>query len=160
MFNSITLYNMRQELRNAFGNVCLTVEVDTVNGWVCATWQGYPTPDSIRKGVSLYTSLFKGWGLDCILIDTRSMIGTWDHSLEWMLNKWAPRAARAGLRHYAIVATPRTFAASTATDFHSRLISFEAKIFDEMEAAKAWLSLYTAPQERGFYHSTDGAVTV
>lgn len=149
---------MKQELRNAFGKVYLTVEVDTVNEWVYANWKGYPTQDNVRKGVALYTALFKGWGLNCILIDTRSMIGTWDHSLEWMLHKWAPRAAREGLCYYAIVVRPGTFAQSTADDFHARLISFKARIFEDMEEARAWLRQYVLREGNLCRHS-GGAVT-
>ncbi len=139
---------MRRELKNAFGKVYLTVEVDTLNRWVYANWIGYSTEASIKAGVIMYTELL-GADLNCMLIDTRSMIGTWDHSLEWMLSKWAPRAAKAGLAYYALVANPGTFAESTADDFHARVSLFQARVFDDMEAAKDWLSPYAMKNTLG-----------
>ncbi|GAB2798854.1 hypothetical protein HNQ93_004417 [Hymenobacter luteus] len=50
-----------------------------------------------------YTDALAKAGFSCVLNDTRSVRGPWDHSMEWVLNEWAPNAAQAGLRHFCLL---------------------------------------------------------
>ncbi|MHC2991005.1 hypothetical protein OB13_05185 [Pontibacter sp. HJ8] len=130
---------MEQSLTNAFGSVYLTIELDTLNRWVYVNWIGYPTEENMKTGVSAYTEVLTNIDYSSILLDTRLMIGTWEHSLNWMLYDWAPEAASAGLEYYAMVVQPETFAEATADDFLSKVTAFEAQVFEDMEEAKDWL---------------------
>lgn len=130
---------MRQELQNAFGKVFLTIEVDTRNRWVHVNWTGYLTAENIRTGAAAYTAALQRAGFSCVLNDTRGVVASWGHSLDWVLRDWAPSAARAGLRHFAMVTDPDTFASSTAIDFYTNLTAFQAEVFNDMENAKHWL---------------------
>ncbi len=130
---------MINELKNVFGNVFLTIQVDHQNQWIKASWKGYSTEDSIKIGMEAYTDVLEAEDYSGLLIDARAMLGTWNHALDWSLNKWAPQAALAGLTHYAMVVNPETFAESTADDFYAKVHSFEAEIFQDMPTAEAWL---------------------
>lgn len=130
---------MKQELRNAFGKVFLTIEVDARNRWVHVNWTGYLTADNIRTGAAAYTAALQRAGFSCVLNDSREVVASWSHSLDWVLREWAPTAARAGLRHFAMVTVPDTLAGSTAADFYTNLTAFRAEVFDDMEKARDWL---------------------
>ncbi|WP_162052943.1 STAS/SEC14 domain-containing protein [Pontibacter pamirensis] len=134
---------MKQEFRNAFGKVFLTVTVDKENRWVHTNWNGYLTEENIRVGALAYTEAVKEAGVNCVLNDTRQIIGSWDHSLDWVVNQWGPQAARAGIKHFALITNPASFAEVTATSFYSNLKAFEVKIFDDKAEAEAWLRQFT-----------------
>ncbi|WP_026464955.1 hypothetical protein [Adhaeribacter aquaticus] len=134
---------MIQELRNPFGRVFLTIDVDDKNKWVHVNWMGYLTEENIKTGAAAYTNALAEAGYKCVLNDTRLIVGGWDHSLEWVLNDWAPKAARAGLKYFAMITTPETFGGSTAHNFYSNLKSFQAQVFDDKSKAEDWLRQYS-----------------
>jgi hypothetical protein len=137
---------MTQELRNAFGRVYLTIDVDHKNKWVHVNWMGYLTEDNIKTGALAYTTALAEAGYKCVLNDTRLIVGGWDHSLNWVVNDWAPRAARAGLKYFAMITTPETFGDSTAVNFYAKLRAFQAQVFDDRNKAEAWLRQFSISQ--------------
>ncbi|NVO33434.1 STAS/SEC14 domain-containing protein [Hymenobacter lapidiphilus] len=130
---------MKLELKSSLGRPYITVEDDTANRWIAVDWVGYLTADSIQAGAQAYTSALAEAGFQCVLNDTRKVIGPWDHSLEWVLNEWAPNAAAAGLRYFAMVTTPDSLADESAQTFYAQLKAFEVKMFSDDEAARQWL---------------------
>lgn len=137
---------MKQELTNPFGRVYLTIEVDEKNRWVHVNWMGYLTEDNVKTGAKAYTDALQQAGYSCVLNDTRLIIGGWDHSLDWVLNDWAPRAARAGLQHFAMITTPETFGGSTAFNFYAKIKSFKVEVFDDRKKAEDWLRQFALPK--------------
>src|SRR5690349_16794073 len=89
MVNAIDL---NQELRNAFGNVYLTIEVDLLNHWVHTNWVGHLTEEITKAGTETYTKTVKDSGFNCVLNDSRQVVGRWEHSVEWALHEWVPMA--------------------------------------------------------------------
>ena len=87
---------MKQELTNAFGNVYLTIEVDLLNHWVHTNWIGYLTEEITKAGTEAYTEAVKESGFNCVLNDSRQVLGRWEHSVEWALHEWVPQAVYAG----------------------------------------------------------------
>lgn len=134
---------MRQELKNVFGKVFLTITVNREKRWVHTNWIGYLTEDNVKAGALAYTQAVKEAGFNCVLNDTRQIVGGWDHSLDWVLNEWAPQAARAGIQHFAMIVSRETLAESTASAFYSSLKAFEAKVFDNIADAEDWLRQFT-----------------
>lgn len=134
---------MVQELTNPFGRVYLTIETNRANRWVHVKWMGYLTMENVRTGAAAYTQALSEAGYNCVLNDTRLIIGGWDHSLDWVLQEWVPRAARAGLQYFAMIATPETFADSTAQAFYKGLKLFEAQVFEDKSTAEKWLRHYS-----------------
>ncbi|WP_345156551.1 STAS/SEC14 domain-containing protein [Pontibacter saemangeumensis] len=134
---------MRKEVKNAFGKVFITISVDNVNRWVHTNWIGYLTEDSVKAGALAYTQAVKEAGFSCVLNDTRQVVGSWNHSLEWVVNEWGPQAARAGVRHFAMITNPASFADSTASSFFAHLKAFEVKGFDNIGDASVWLRQFS-----------------
>jgi hypothetical protein len=128
-----------QELKSSLGRVFLTIETDQENHWIHVTWQGYLTAANIKDGAQAYTAALAKAGFSCVLNDTRLVNGPWDHSMDWVINEWAPNAAKAGLRHFAMITTPATLAEGSAAAFYTQLTAFEARVFDTTESARHWL---------------------
>ena len=108
---------MVQELKSSLGKVYLTIETDHENRWIFVDWQGYLTADNIKTGAQAYIDALSRAGFSCVLNDTRSVRGPWAHSMDWVINEWAPSAAKAGLRHFAMLTTPETLADSSNATF-------------------------------------------
>jgi hypothetical protein len=134
---------MKQELNNAFGKVFITITVDRENRWVHTNWIGYLTEDNIKAGARAYTQAVQDAGFNCVLNDTSQVVGGWDHSIDWVVNSWSPQAARAGIKHFALITTPKSFAEASASSFFSNLKAFEVKVFDNLPDAEAWLRPYS-----------------
>lgn len=134
---------MRQELKSALGRTYLTVESNHANQWIDVTWMGYLTGDNIRTGAAAYTAALAESGYHAVLNDTRDVLGPWEHSLEWVVNSWAPQAAAAGLTHFAMVTTRESMADATAVKFYQQLTAFQAEMFADMEEARRWLRQFS-----------------
>lgn len=143
-----------QELKSPTNRIYLTIDTDHANRWVAVNWQGYLTKDSIQTGAAAYTQALAEAGYACVLNDTREVRGPWDHSLEWVLNVWAPAAAAAGLRYFAMITTPDSFADESASAFYAQLTAFEAKVFDNLTDAQAWLRQHARATPPTTTHST------
>ncbi|WP_207432699.1 STAS/SEC14 domain-containing protein [Sabulibacter ruber] len=133
---------MTKELVNPFGRVYLTIEEDTRNRFIYVNWMGYLTEENVKSGAKAYTQALANAGFNCVLNDTRLIIGSWNHSMDWVLNEWAPAAAKAGLKRFAMLANPESFGGSSAALFLQELKDFEARAFDNPDAAKKWLAEY------------------
>ena len=130
---------MKQELTSALGRTYLSIEIDHANHWVATNWEGYLTAESIKAGAKAYTQALATAGYSCVLNDTRAVRGPWDHSLDWVLNEWAPAAAAAGLRHFAMITTPESMADESALAFNARITAFEVRMFADIAEAQRWL---------------------
>lgn len=138
---------MTKELKSALGKVYLTIETDEENRWIFTDWQGYLTAENIKTGAEAYTDALAKSGFSCVLNDTRSVRGPWDHSMDWVLNEWAPTAAKAGLRHFALISTPETLADGSAASFYALLTAFQGHVFDNLAQAKEWLWKHVQKQQ-------------
>ncbi|MHA6248401.1 STAS/SEC14 domain-containing protein [Pontibacter sp. CAU 1760] len=134
---------MKLEIRNAFDRVFLTVEVDKANRWVHTNWMGYLTEENIKAGALAYAKVVQENGLSCVLNDTRQVVGGWDHSLDWVINEWAPQAARAGIKKFALITNPSSFAETSASAFYENLKAFEVQIFHTVGEAQNWLRQFS-----------------
>ncbi|OON67062.1 STAS/SEC14 domain-containing protein [Hymenobacter sp. CRA2] len=130
---------MTQELKSSLGRVFLTVTTDTENRWIDVNWQGYLTASNIQEGAHAYTTALAKAGFACVINDTREVRGPWDHSMDWVINEWAPNAAKAGLRYFAMITSPETLAEGSAAAFYDQLTAFKAQVFTSRQAAEAWL---------------------
>lgn len=130
---------MTKEHQSALGKAYLTTETDEKNRWIFTDWQGYLTAKNIKTGALAYTDALAKSGFSCVLNDTRSVRGPWDHSLDGVLNKRAPAAAKAGLRHFALISTPEILADGSAATFYAQLPAFHGHVFDNLAPPKEWL---------------------
>lgn len=119
------------------------VEPDFQNRWIAVEWKGYLTSDNVKTGAGAYTAALAESGYRCVLNDTRAVLGPWEHSMDWVINTWAPNAAQAGLQYFAMITTPESMADASAATFYQQLRAFKAEVFSDPEAAKNWLRQYS-----------------
>jgi hypothetical protein len=135
---------MKKELTNIFGNVFLRVKADTENKWVHNDWIGYLTMENVKKGALEYLEVVKETGLECVLNDNSKVLGSWDHSIEWVKDEWEPLAAKAGIRHFAMIVSQNSLTESSATTFEHMIKAFEVKVFHDKDKAGQWLKFCSA----------------
>ncbi|MDF7815095.1 STAS/SEC14 domain-containing protein [Hymenobacter sp. YC55] len=134
---------MRQELTSALGRTYLIVEPNPAERWIDVVWMGYLTRANIQCGAAAYTAALAASGYHAVLNDTRAVLGPWEHSLDWVVNTWAPQAAAAGLTHFAMVTTRESMADATALSFYQQLTAFQAELFADIEEARRWLRRFS-----------------
>lgn len=131
---------MKKEINNAFGKVFLTIEYIEKNNLIHNNWLGYQTLEGIILGADQCLHEIVDHSCAYLLNDNRLVVGPWDHATDWIASNWTPRAIKAGLTHFAHVVSPESFAALSAETMSAKIgNSFEMRIFDDFEQAKAWL---------------------
>ncbi len=135
---------MKKELTNIFGNVFLRIKVDPENKWVHNDWIGYLTMDNVKKGAMAYLEVVMESGLKCVLNDNSKVLGSWDHSMEWVSSEWVPLAAKAGIRHFAFIVSQDSMTESSVKAFEQMIKTFEVKVFHDEDKAVEWLKFCSA----------------
>ena len=131
---------MKRELKNASGQIFLTIELDNQGRWIHANWFGYQTRVSIRQGADTYLEILAASKCPYLLNDNRLVAGPWSQMTDWIAQDWAPRAIAQGLTHFAHVISPESLARLSAQNLQYRIgSSFQMEIFEQAEKAQAWL---------------------
>jgi len=131
---------MSTSLLNGFGNVYLTINYDATNHWVHNDWIGYQTYVGIVAGADACLLPLRENQCAHLLNDNRRVIGPWDHTVQWIVGNWAPRAIAQGLTHFANVVSPEALADSSAQSMQLGLHGqLEMRMFINVEDAQAWL---------------------
>lgn len=131
---------MKTEIRNAFGEVYLTIEYLKALNAVYNNWIGYQTYASIVGGANTCLKIIEEHHCPYMLNDNSKVVGPWDHALEWLTTDWAPRAIQSGLTHFAHVVSVESFAAFSAHNLHTGIDEkLQMRIFDNAVEALEWL---------------------
>lgn len=132
---------MKKELKNTFDKTYLSIEYDQGHQWYYNRWRGYITAENILEGSTTYLSLLQAAPCPLLLTDNQRVVGSWQESLDWLTDDWAPQAVNCGLRRLAMVVSPGSFAVETSEQLLKRLdgIPLEVKVFSDMQKAKEWL---------------------
>jgi hypothetical protein len=130
---------MKKELANIFGNVFLKVKLEKENKWVHNNWIGYLTQDNVKTGALAYIEVVKEAGYSCVLNDNSNVLGSWEHSIEWVRNEWEPLAAKAGIKYFAFIVSQNSMTEETVKAFENVIKAFEVRVFYAREEAEAWL---------------------
>ncbi|KAA9331253.1 SpoIIAA family protein [Adhaeribacter soli] len=108
--------------------------------FVHSHWQGFVTKKLLITGANQCLQLLAQSKTSALLVDHRSVHGTWADLGDWQENIWLPNALQAGLRKYVLVAHPGSYSVMAAEPLFSKLHSqLEMMIFSELEEAKSWL---------------------
>jgi len=106
--------------------------------WLQAIWKGYVDPAEAMHGAQAYLQQAANKRCAYLLNDNSRLQGPWFDSLDWLLDVWAPEAARLGLRYVAHIVQ-----ADTHRDIFSGRnfdkVPFEVQVFQERADAIEWL---------------------
>lgn len=138
---------MVQELKDEDGEVFYKVYYKPEEKTVCSHWYGdYLGVENVKKGALLGLSVFKNHPESKVLLNDNSELrGVWDDANEWIANEWIPAAIEAGLLRFAHIISKEMFAQLSAEMMADNAKerstdSFEMKLFDNFEEARAWLA--------------------
>ncbi|KUG09854.1 hypothetical protein [Solirubrum puertoriconensis] len=132
---------MEQILRNSHGQVyyagCYLASQHVVRN----AWTGYQTHSGIIYAAETSLDLLARHHCSFLLNDNAGVTGTWNHAMEYCARDWAPRAAAAGLTHFAHVLSPEEGAARSGQNLLVCLQDyFHVAWFDNPAEALKWLS--------------------
>jgi hypothetical protein len=131
---------MTREVANAFGKVFLTMTYEPQHHLTYNVWHGYLTLESIMNGSNVGIEFLAQTRCPYLLNDNTLVTGPWNHAVAWIAQDWTPRAIAQGLRYFAHVVSPESFAALSAEALVSSVgDQFELRIFDNIVAARQWL---------------------
>jgi hypothetical protein len=129
-----------QELKSPTGKNFLIIHYDEQNQWIYNDWAGYVSPENVMQGSLAVLDAIKKYRVACVLNDNRRLVGRWDDSVDWIGQEWTPKAAAAGLQHFAHVVDADTFAAASSENMLNRVQGrFHMRIFRDIDEAKEWL---------------------
>ncbi|KUG09097.1 hypothetical protein [Solirubrum puertoriconensis] len=131
---------MEQILRNSYGEVYFAGCYLATEHVVRNAWTGYQTHSGIIYAAETSLDLLARHHCPFLLNDNSLVTGTWNHAVEYCARDWAPRAAAAGLTHFAHVLSPEERAAQSGINLLACLQSyFEVAAFTGPAEAQAWL---------------------
>ncbi|HSI91322.1 MAG TPA: hypothetical protein VK927_09415 [Adhaeribacter sp.] len=118
----------------------LTLAYSAACNCVLAKWEGFVTKKMLIGGANHALKLLTKTQCPNLLVDHRSIHGTWPDITDWQQNIWLPNAVRAGLKKYAHVACSGSYSVMTAEHLFSRINGMvELMIFSELDDATLWL---------------------
>lgn len=129
---------MINKLTNAFGKTYLTIKVEPMTNWIQIVWEGYLSEATVKTGSLAVLEALQASGYSCVLNDMRLVLGPISAS-EWAAIEWAPQAAKAGLKHMAMIISPDAIASASVSNFNDHQAHFLANMFDDIQDGKVWL---------------------
>ena len=107
--------------------------------YVVSKWEGFVSKKILINGAVNAIQFLAGSKCSYLLVDQRGIHGTWADILDWQESIWLPLALNAGLKKYAIVAHPGSYAVMAAELLYARLhTQLEMMIFSDIEEAQKW----------------------
>lgn len=83
-------------------------------GFLCCTWSGSQTEQTIRIGGWHILDIVKKHGITKILNDNTLVIGDWHQAADWTFSIWFPELMSLGITHFARVRAERLLPEATA----------------------------------------------
>ncbi len=127
------------ELTDSSGNTFALVKKEDDKPWIHVQWFGTLKVEELKRIMTKYVHFLREVNCRYVLSDRRQSKGNLFELNPFIENKWASIAVEAGLRCVANVTGPETTAHFTTRDLESRILGFEFRSFDSMEAAEEWL---------------------
>ncbi|NMO19509.1 hypothetical protein HPC49_17065 [Pyxidicoccus fallax] len=108
-------------------------------GWLYVDWKGYQSVEMVKAGCEEMLRQLTRLGLAKVLNDNTHVTGIWVGAAAWLASSWFPRMRNAGMRHFAWIQSPARLSYVSATTTVQQMDPEMAVLFDDAEAARAWL---------------------
>jgi hypothetical protein len=115
----------------------LEISYDPEHRFMYCNWIGFQNQEMIMKSGAVILSLFPDMGISKLLNDNTLVSGPWQEAGEWTANVWFPDMMKAGLKHFAWIFPPDTYAVLSA--LKAMPGSNVVKSFNSYEEAYQWL---------------------
>ncbi|WP_158828165.1 PAS domain-containing sensor histidine kinase [Mucilaginibacter lacusdianchii] len=118
----------------------ITLRYNAEKHWIEADWLGYQNLESVQKGCLIMLDLLKKNNCSKVLNDNSGVKGNWSEASDWGSEFWFPAMQDGGLKDFAWIYSPSTFARMAAHKsvdiFFDRI---RAQFFTAKDEAIAWL---------------------
>ena len=108
-------------------------------GFIYVAWLGYLTVDQIKNGCELILTLVQESETHLMMVDHRSMNGTWSQSLKWLETNFMPRLLNAGIKKIAFIYSKDPATQYSLNRFLELNDEYQAQVFTNKKAAESWL---------------------
>lgn len=108
-------------------------------GYIYVAWLGYLTLDQIKNGCELILSLVQSSHSHLMMVDHRSMNGTWSQSLKWLDTNFMPRLLDAGIKKIAFIYSKDPATQYSLNRFLELNDEYQAQVFTNQKTAESWL---------------------
>lgn len=132
---------LRTELKKANGDVFLIAERMPDNAYIHARWIGMQTLETVQAGGKLYIEMLIKQACPRLLNDHSELIGPWLVANDWIVQEWTPKVRALGLHFMAQVLAPGIYGKMSFHELNQRIDNdFHIRMFDDIPAARTWLS--------------------
>jgi hypothetical protein len=115
----------------------LEISYDPEHRFMYCNWIGFQNHEMIVESGAIILSMFQKMGISKVLNDNRLVSGPWQGAGQWTANVWFPDMIEAGLKYFAWVFPPDTYAQFSVEK--AMPASSVVKSFDSYEVAYRWL---------------------
>lgn len=118
----------------------LEVNYNAQRQWLESSWIGYQNFESVKTGCLVMLDLLKKNQCSKVINDNSQVVGNWSEAVDWGNEIWFPAMANAGLKYFAWIYSPSTFARISARRTLNIVTgSITSQFFTERELAFKWL---------------------
>jgi hypothetical protein len=108
--------------------------------WIYAEWIGEQTLETVIYNCKQITDAVKKYACTKVLNDNRRLSGNWVNAIDWVEKEWIPNLFIGGCEYFAWVQSECLRSqASVQETVKLNFRNIKVLIFDDIEAAKAWL---------------------
>lgn len=90
------------------------VSYDDKNEILKANWTGYQNLESVKEGCKIMLLMLAKNNCSHVLNDNSEVAGNWSEAVDWVNETWFPAMKKAGLKKFAWIFSPSTFARMSA----------------------------------------------
>ncbi len=123
----------------------ITIEQDDQLKCLIQNWKGFANSENFRDAINQSLDIFKKGGLDKIISNTKDAALVSNEDTKWVAKEITPQMVKHGLRYMAFILPTNVFTQMGVENFKENAGSVVSiRYFDQMEAAKEWISESTA----------------
>jgi hypothetical protein len=127
-----------QVLYDAHKQPYFSIEL-TKNGWLYASWEGEIDENKVIAGANSILEASKITGCAYLVNDNSKLEGSWLNSIDWLIDDFVPKLAKAGNKYIAHVLSPEFITKFSAIELEARLGPNGFELFYDIEKAEDWI---------------------
>jgi len=118
----------------------ISIQLNVEDQYLSVDWKGYQNLQTVQHGCMIMLDLLSKNKISKVLNDNTHVKGNWSEAADWGNDFWFPAMQAAGLRYFAWIYSPSTFAQLAAHKSIDLMIDrITAQFFTDVPEATNWL---------------------
>lgn len=127
--------------RNFYKSNFLDISYDQKHEMLEANWTGFQNLETVKEGCKIMLTMLSKNSCSLVLNNNSEVAGNWSEAVDWVNQTWFPAMKQAGLKKFAWIFSPSTFARMSAMKtLDGEGNNTITRFFTELNEAKYWLS--------------------